>query len=82
MLPLNLAGSPQTTTNIGIRSYLSCFWIFTITIVAAFSGNLMAFMTVTKLKPDINTLYELAEDSGYQAAIPRGGAVQLIFEVN
>ena len=41
----------------------------------------MAYMTVTKLRLPIKDLHELAAKSGYQAAIPGGGATQLIFQV-
>ena len=50
--------------------------------MATFSGNLMAYMTVTKLRLPVNNLHELAAKSGYQAAIPGGGATQLIFQVH
>ena len=42
----------------------------------------MAYMTVTKLRLPIKDLHELAAKSGYQAAIPGGGATQLIFQVH
>ena len=41
----------------------------------------MAYITVTKLRLPINNLHELAGKSDYQAAIPGGGATQLIFQV-
>ena len=79
---LIFAGSHQPPHNTSSRSFLSCYWIFTITIVATFSGNFMAYMTVTKLKLPINNVHELAAKSGYQAAIPGGGATQQFFQVH
>ena len=79
---LIFTGSHQPPYNSASRSFLSCYWIFTITIVATFSGNFMAYMTVTKLRLPINNLHELAAKSDYQAAIPGGGATQQFFQVH
>ena len=75
-------GSHRSPHNSANRSFLSCYWIFTITIVATFSGNFMAYMTATKLRLPIKNLHELATKSDYQAAIPGGGATQQIFQVH
>ena len=60
---------------------MSCYWIFTITILATYTGNLVAFMTVQKLKLPINDLEELADHPEYQAGLARGTSTSDLFKV-
>ena len=61
--------------------FFLCFsWILVITMIATYSGNLIAFMAVKKIKVPVNTLEELAS-SDYQAGTKLGSAQHLLFQV-
>ena len=60
---------------------MSCYWLFTITIIATYSGNLVAFMTVKKVKLPIDTLEELAARPEYQAGLKDGSSTSELFKV-
>ena len=49
--------------------------------VAVYSGNLIAFMTVHKRKIPVNSLDDLAAQPEYQAGVLKGGSLQERFEV-
>ena len=63
------------------RMLVSCYWIFTITIIAAYSGNLIAFLTVQKLKLPLNNLEELAVNPEYQAGVHGESSFSELFKV-
>ena len=65
-----------------IRIFLSCYWIFLVTIMATYTGNLIAFMTVKKPKVPVNTLEELATNPEYQAGVLKGSSHHTLFEVD
>ncbi|XP_045201973.2 probable glutamate receptor [Mercenaria mercenaria] len=46
------------------RTLVSSWWLFCIIIVGIYSGNLIAFLTVTKEKPPFNTLSEMIKLKG------------------
>ena len=70
----------ESPVNPASRLFMSCYWIFTITIIATYSGNLVAFMTVKKLKFPIDNLEELAAHSEYQAGVLKGASTMALFK--
>ena len=81
LLLLSSSGCVKPSEKNAPQIFLSCYWIFTLTIVAIFTGNLMASMTVQKQKILINSLEELVQHSEYQAGTIRGGATYGLFKV-
>ena len=77
-----IPGCRQKSTKPSARIFISCYWILTITITATYSGNLIAFMTVKKVKVPINSLRELVENPDYQAGVAFGGSTHGLFKVN
>ena len=63
------------------HAYISCYWFLTVTLVATYSGNLIAFMTVTKLKLPKENLRDLASHPEYQAGVSRGSSNHDLFWV-
>ena len=63
------------------RIFTSCYWLFILTTIAVFSGNLVAFSTITRLKLPVNSLEELAAHPTYQVTVPQGTAIMDLFEV-
>ena len=61
--------------------YISCYWFLTVTLVATYSGNLIAFMTVTRLKLPIENLRDLASKPEYQAGVSHGSSNHDLFRV-
>ena len=61
---------------------MSCYWILTISIIAIYTGNLIAFMAVQKHQVPINSLEELAARPEYQAGIAAGGSPYQLFKVS
>ena len=51
------------------------------TTIAIYSGNLIAFSTIKRMKVSINNLEELAAHPTYQAMVPMGSATMDIFKV-
>ncbi|WAR27606.1 GLRK-like protein [Mya arenaria] len=57
---LSQGGVNLPESNAG-RTFVSCWWLFCIVIVATYCGNLIAFLTVSKDPPPFNTLEEMAK---------------------
>ena len=54
--------SPNTTPkHVPMRIYLGFFWMFAILITTAYSGNLIAFLTISQKTPPIKTLSQLGQ---------------------
>ena len=63
---------PDSTTG---RTLVSFWWIFCIIVVGTYSGNLIAFLTVSKEKLPFNSLVELTEMKGQYKWGTLGGTV-------
>ena len=70
--------SPQRTAR---RVFWSCYLILTLTVIAIYKGNLIAFLTIPKLKSSINSLEELAEHPEFQAGFQAGSSNHDLFKV-
>lgn len=60
---------------------LSFFWIFSIIMMAAYSGNFIAFLTVEKDKVPINNIDDLISQDTYKWGIQGKTAYETIFKV-
>lgn len=60
---------------------VSAWWVFTITIVAIFSGNIVADLATNKLELPFNSLEGLYSNKDYQLVILFGGAYEQFFKV-
>nr|XP_011455937.2 glutamate receptor ionotropic, kainate 5 isoform X2 [Crassostrea gigas] len=54
------------------RTMITFFWLFSLIMVATYSGNLIAFLTVTIDKAPFNSLEELVEQDDYKWGILAG----------
>ncbi|XP_069121394.1 glutamate receptor ionotropic, delta-1-like [Argopecten irradians] len=54
---------PQSQTG---RTLLSSWWLFCIIMMATYSGNLIAFLTVTKDKPPFSTVAGMIQNDNYR----------------
>ena len=80
-LPLFTTGRPESPVQPSSRVLMSCYWIFTITIIAAYSANLIAVLTVQKHRLPIDSLEELAAHPEYQAGVNDGAVLSELFKV-
>ncbi|XP_045201044.2 glutamate receptor 2-like [Mercenaria mercenaria] len=68
---------PESTSG---RTLMSCWWLTCIIIVGTYSGNLIAFLTVTKERPPFNTLEEMNNLKGtYKWGTLGGTAWETLF---
>lgn len=63
------------------RTLLSCWWIFCIIMMATYSGNLVAFLTVTKEKLPFSNIAGLVEQGSYKWGTLEGTVFETIFKV-
>ncbi|ESO96489.1 hypothetical protein LOTGIDRAFT_115937, partial [Lottia gigantea] len=59
-------GGPNQPRSSSGRLLIACWWLFSIVVVAIYSGNLIAFLTVTKDQPPFETLAELSQQDTYK----------------
>ncbi len=78
---IHLPGIPKQTIQNASRILLSCFWIFSITMVALYSGNNTALVTVHKQNLPIRNLEDLAAHPEYQAGVLQGSSLKSFFNV-
>ena len=76
-----ILGSNQKPLLNASRIFTACYWAVIITTVAIYSGNLLAFSTIKKIKLPFNSLEGLATHPTYQVMIPGGTATMDLFEV-
>ena len=76
-----ITGSPKISQRTVTRKFLACYMILTITVVATYSGNLIAFLSITKLKSPINSLEDLAAKPEWQAGFQAGSSNHDLFRV-
>ncbi|XP_071086433.1 probable glutamate receptor [Haliotis cracherodii] len=60
--------------------FFASWWLFCITIVAVYAGNLFAIISVVKEKIPFNTMEELAENDDFKIIITKGTATEEIFK--
>ncbi|KAJ8309978.1 hypothetical protein KUTeg_011843 [Tegillarca granosa] len=64
------------------RTLISFWWIFSIVLVATYSGNLIAFLTVTKEKLPFKTFSMVAEQKEYVWGVCGGTYIETYFEIS
>ncbi|XP_067681067.1 glutamate receptor ionotropic, kainate 1-like [Haliotis asinina] len=64
------------------RSVLACWWLLTVILAATYSGNLIAFLTVTTEKPPFSTLGEMVDQTEFKWGLIGGSAVITLFETS
>ncbi|CAG2217229.1 GRIN [Mytilus edulis] len=64
------------------RTLLSCWWIFCIIMMATYSGNLVAFLTVTKEKLPFSNIAGLVEQGSYKWGTLEGTVFETIFKTS
>ena len=64
------------------RTFRSAYWILTIIVLTAYTGNLVAYMSVTKLQLPVDSLEELTDHPEYQAGLIIGSSTYNIFKVD
>jgi hypothetical protein len=63
------------------RTIVCCWWLFCIILSATYSGNLIAFLTVTKEKPPFDSLSEMVAQDEYEWGTLGGTYWMTWFEV-
>ena len=63
------------------RTIICCWWLFCIILSATYSGNLIAFLTVTKEKTPFDSLTEMVAQSDYEWGTLGGTFWMTFFEV-
>lgn len=76
-----VSGRPDIIHKPASRLFMSCYWILTITVVATFTGNLTAFMTLKKTVLPLNSLKDLAARPDYQVGLAGGTSSHNLFNV-
>ena len=75
-------GSPKPPDKTASRVFTACCWFLIITLLATYSGNLVAFSTMRKVRLPVRNLEELAAHSEYQAGVSSGGSTISLFRVS
>ncbi len=68
-------GHPRPPIYVVVRIIHASYWIFLVTIVAVYTGQLVALRAITKITLPINSLEELSENPLYEVSIPAGTAL-------
>ena len=63
------------------RSLLSCWWVFCIVMMATYTGNLIAFLTVNKNVSPFTNVEEMLQQNQYKWGIIGGSYWVTIFKV-
>ncbi|XP_071092605.1 glutamate receptor-like [Haliotis cracherodii] len=79
LVPLH-QGSPHLPQTTPGRILFASWWLFCITIVAVYMGNLFAIISVVKEKIPFNTMEELAENDDFKIIITKGSLTEDIYK--
>ena len=77
-----VVGDEQRPISASGRIMLSFWWLFTILMLATYTANLAAYLTVTIIASPINSLEELADHSEIKPLIFSGSNLHTLFKVN
>ena len=76
-----LSGGYFSTITASGRFVVGFWWLYCIVIVATYSGNLIAFLTVHKYKAPFQTLQEMAQDGEYKFGIIGESSLETVLQV-
>ena len=63
------------------KPMIALWWWFCIVLVGTYTGNLIAFLTVTKIELPINSLEDLVQDTSYSVGTTEGTALHELLRV-
>ncbi|XP_050405931.1 glutamate receptor ionotropic, kainate 3 [Patella vulgata] len=73
-------GGVQVPPTLASRVIIGCWWLFCIVSTATYSGNLIAFLTVTKDKLPFETLEGMLQQDTYKWGIMGGSVAETLFQ--
>ncbi len=76
-----ITGSDHVPQKTSVRMFIAFFWLFSVAIMATYTGNLVAFLTVAKNNLPFDSIEELAEQEVYHASLLKGVALEELFKV-
>ncbi len=74
-------GIPEIPKLNSLQAYTGWYWIFIVTIIATYSGNLMSFLAVQRPPLPINSLEELVQNPDWEADVYSGASSLDLFKV-
>lgn len=63
------------------RFFMSAWWVFVITVVATYSGNIIANLAVQRVSYPFSSLSELADSPDYKLILLEGASYELMLKV-
>ena len=76
-----LQGGGETPKALSSRVLVAAYWLFVVLMLATFTANLAAFLTVTSIGTTINTLEELMAQSQVQYGLVENQAAHQLMKV-
>ncbi|KAH9512846.1 hypothetical protein Btru_036742 [Bulinus truncatus] len=73
-------GGEYQPKSLTARTLLTCWWIFTLVISSTYSGNLFAFLTVTKETPPFDTLQGMLGQDDFKWGIVGKNIIEFLFQ--
>lgn len=70
-----LTGGILNPKSVSGRTLIGFWWLYCIVVTATFTGQLMATLTVTSVKPPFNSIAEMVAQDGYKWGTASGGTV-------
>ena len=64
-----------------MRFIVGFWWMYSIVVMATYSGNLIAYLTVTKTELPFYTLEEMVDANGYKFGIMGGTVTESLLKV-
>ncbi|KAI6235050.1 hypothetical protein M3Y95_00010300 [Aphelenchoides besseyi] len=80
MTSLTPQGGGEAPKNISGRLVAATWWLFGFIIIASYTANLAAFLTVSRLEQQINSLDDLSKQYKVMYAPLKGGATETYFQ--
>ena len=76
-----LQGGGETPKALSSRVLVAAYWLFVVLMLATFTANLAAFLTVTSIGTTINTLEELMAQSQVRYGLVENQAAHQLLKV-
>ncbi|ESO85380.1 hypothetical protein LOTGIDRAFT_75623, partial [Lottia gigantea] len=75
-------GGESLPTSLAGRKFIGFWWLFCIMLVATYSGNLVAFLTISRVEVPFDTLAGMSQQSDYKWGTLGGSAFTTLFLVS